>query len=226
MDPLQSLMSVGLDCGYNQNRKPGLQPGYVAQLQNRIGILIVSCSYCLVELETLLEQQSQALRIQAAAPPRPTQFEERRQSIQSTQSHNYSLPPIQPQPRYPYVSTCSPTDRRSSYDEKPTSARSRDATALEHLAHAAATSPPATDRRSPASDIDPNLGFAAVSFPTFPHDIFISNTQSYATPTRETEIEFTALDRNTGAVVPFGPEADGFPPKEILEIMFVRQPLF
>ena len=30
---------LGLDCGYNQNRKPGLQPGYVAQLQNRIGML-------------------------------------------------------------------------------------------------------------------------------------------------------------------------------------------
>jgi len=30
--------AIGIDCGYNQNRKPGLQPGYVAQLQNRIGI--------------------------------------------------------------------------------------------------------------------------------------------------------------------------------------------
>ena len=147
-------------------------------------------SYCLVELEALLEQQSQALRIQAtAAQPRPTQFEERRQSIPSVTSHTYSLPPIQPQPQYPYVPKCIQTDRTPSYDEKPTSTRSGDATALDHLAHAAATSPPATDKRSPTSnsDIDPNLGFAAVSFPTFPHDIFISNTQSYATPTRETE---------------------------------------
>lgn len=220
MDTLQSLMSVGLDCGYNQNRKPGLQPGYVAQLQNRIGMIMMDCSYCLVELESLLEQQSQTLRIQAIAPPRPTQFEERRQSIPSAPSHKYSLPPIQTQPQHPRVATCSPTDRRSSHDEKPTSARSRDATALEHLAHAAATSPPATDKRSPTSnsDIDPNLGFAAVSFPTFPHDIFISNAQSYATPTRETE---SALGQDTGAVLPFGPEADGFPLKEILEIMFV-----
>ena len=223
MDTLQSLTSVGLDCGYNQNRKPGLQPGYVAQLQNRIGMLKVDCSYCLVELERLLDQQSQALRIQATSQPGPTQFDERRPSISRSASHNYSLPPIQTQPQYPYVSTCSPTDRRQSYDEKPTSAQSRDATALDHLAHAAATSPPATDR-SPTSnsDIDPNLGFAAVSFPTFPHDIFISNAQTYATPTRETEIEFTALDHDTGAVVPFGPEADGFPPKKILEIMFVQ----
>lgn len=177
-----------------------------------------------MELERLLDQQTQALRMQAISQPRPTQFDERRPPISPSASHNYSLPPIQTQPQYPYVSTCSPTNRRESYDEKPTSAQSRDATALDHLAHAAATSPPANDRRSPTSnsEIDPNLGFAAVSFPTFPHDIFISNAQTYATPTRETEIEFTTLDHETGAVVPFGPEADGFPPKDVLEIMFVQ----
>jgi len=38
---------AGLECGYNQNRKPGLQPGYVAQLQNRIGTLIwMRGAYC------------------------------------------------------------------------------------------------------------------------------------------------------------------------------------
>ena len=139
-------MRAGLECGYNQNRKPGLQPGYVAQLQNRIGTIIVDHSYDLVELEALLEQQSQSLRLQATSQTRPTQYEERRQSIASSVSHSYSLPPIQPQPQYTYVSTCSQTDRRPSYDEKPISARSRDPTALDHLAHAAATSPPATDR--------------------------------------------------------------------------------
>ena len=43
--PFQKInVFLGLECGYNQNRKPGLQPGYVAQLQNRIGTAYLDCS--------------------------------------------------------------------------------------------------------------------------------------------------------------------------------------
>ena len=171
----------------------------------------------------MIEQQNQALRMQATAPPRPVpQFDERRQSTSSV----FSLPPIQQHPsatQHSYVPICSrPQDR--PYEETRRSRQRHDATGLDRLADVAATSPPATDRRSPTSnpDIDPNLGSSTVSFPSFPHDIFISNTPSQVTPTRETEIEFPTVDHHTGALLPFGSEAEGLPPKEILEIMFVR----
>jgi hypothetical protein len=178
---------------------------------------------CLVELESVIEQQNQALRIQATAPPRPVpQFDERRPSTSSV----FSLPSIQqhsPATRRSYVPICSrPQDR--PYEETQRSMQRHDATGLDHLADVAATSPPASDKRSPTSnlDIDPSLGNSTVSFPSFPHDIFISNIPSNVTPTRETEIEFPTVDHHTGALLPFGSEAEGLPPKEILEIMFVR----
>ena len=179
-----------------------------------------------MELEALIEQQNQALRAQPTTT-RP-QHEDRRQSPSSV----YSLPPIQhaPSTQYTHAPACARTDTHPSDETR--ESRRHNATGLDHLADVAATSPPAADsRRSPTSisnpDIDPNLGFStqAISFPTFPHDIFISNAQSYATPTPTKETEFEFLDSQTGALVPFGSEADGFPPKEILDIMFVRLPV-
>jgi hypothetical protein len=171
---------------------------------------------CVVELEALVKQQDQTLRAQGTAQIRPSHFEDRRQSISSV----HSLPPIQKTPptEYNYVSSCSHPGRVSRHN----STGRHDVTGLDHLADVAATSPPAADRRSPVSnpDIDPDLGYTAVSFPSFPHDIFTSHSQLVATPSRETEIQSPIVDESIGALLPFGSESEGLPPKEILDIMF------
>jgi hypothetical protein len=168
-----------------------------------------------VELEALIKQQDQTLRAQGTAQIRPSHFEDRRQSISSV----HSLPPIQKTPptEYNYVSSCSHPGRVSRHN----STGRHDVTGLDHLADVAATSPPAADRRSPVSnpDIDPDLGYTAVSFPSFPHDIFTSHSQLVATPSRETEIQSPIVDESIGALLPFGSESEGLPPKEILDIM-------
>jgi hypothetical protein len=116
-------------------------------------------------------------------------------------------------------------------------ARRHNTTPLDRLADAAATSPPAatvvahtgvTDKRSPtsASDIDPTLTLPAVSFPTFPHDIFNSGSGAggpvLVTPSKKSEIEWPSPVRERGAN---GSEAEGLPPKEIIDIMFAPPPL-
>jgi hypothetical protein len=185
---------------------------------SRIASVRSDLLWCLwvVELEALIKQQDQTLRAQATAQLRSSHFEDRRQSISSV----HSLPPIQKTPptEYNYASSCTHPGRLSRHN----STGRHDVTGLDHLADVAATSPPAADRRSPVSnpDIDPNLGYAAVSFPTFPHDIFTSHTQLVATPSRETEIQSPTVDESIGALLPFGSESVGLPPKEILDIMF------
>jgi len=100
-------------------------------------------------------------------------------------------------------------------------ARRHNTTPLDHLAEAAATSPPATaGKRSPtsSSEVDPNLTLPPISFPTFPHDIFNSGgggAPVLATPSRESEIEWPISAREGG-----GADAEGLPPKEIVDIMY------
>lgn len=185
-----------------------------------------------VELEALLEEQNQALRQAHSAAPLPSPFDERRQSISSS-DQSYFVPPTQrhPSSQYPYAPTSNrPETVKTKKSEEYRTAQRRDTTGLDNLAHVAATSPPAAvsppasdrPRQNSNSDIDPNLGFAAVSFPTFPHDIFISGAQSYAEllTTVPATAPTTAPALSTGALIAYGSEAEGLPPKEILDIMF------
>jgi hypothetical protein len=101
-----------------------------------------------------------------------------------------------------------------------------DASGLDHLAHAAMSSPliVASHAKQTTPDIDPSLSRAtSVSFPTFPHDIFNSGAETYATPALppSTEIPVNqsvrANIRQSGSVGLI----DGLPSKELLNIMFV-----
>jgi hypothetical protein len=180
-----------------------------------------------VELEALLEEQNQALRkAQAAASP----FDDRRRSISSS-DQSYFLPPIQSSiqdGRSPAFAKRDPMPSRGS--ERQVIAQRRDATALDNLAEAAASSPPAAGKCSPTTpvrnaDIDPSLALATVSFPTFPHDIFNSIPQTSTTTSRIPNSDLShnsARDDTSGALVPFGPEAEGLPPREILGILYAR----
>ena len=179
-----------------------------------------------MELEALVEQQSQALQTRVIPKRRESFYDDRRPSISSV--HSITLPPIQTASPYSYAPpprcTSSPP-RRKSYEEMSAPitvpARRHNTTPLDHLADAAATSPPATTgKRSPTSgsDIDPNLTLPPISFPTFPHDIFNSGGGGppvLATPSRESEIEWPTPAREGDRA-----DVEGLPPKEIVDIMY------
>jgi hypothetical protein len=69
-----------------------------------------------------------------------------------------------------------------------------------------------------AAEIDPGLVTVPFTFPSFPHDIFIPGAETYATQTFNAP-SVTSDDWRGQQLVPFGSEADGLPPKELLEIM-------
>ena len=100
------------------------------------------------------------------------------------------------------------------------------ASGLDHLAHAAMTSPPvaASHDKQTTPDIDPSIsGATSVSFPTFPHDIFNSGAETYATPALlpSTEITVSAPLRSNIPQSVSVRDIDGLPSKELLDIMFV-----
>ena len=172
-----------------------------------------------------------------------TPFDERRHSTSSNGS--YFFPPLRQQQQQPtanpytYPPPCVLPERRHS----PSNSLHKPTSPLDHLANAAATSPPAatspqpiiaTERNSPRSnpDIDPNLGGGApVSFPTFPHDIFNSGPQTVTTyttkpttPASETRLSTPVgtptADHGTASSSSYSSSQD-LPPKEILDIMYL-----
>jgi len=202
----------------------------VAQLQNRIGISFrETANSSEGELESLLEEQSQALKeMHAALPSVANPTPERR--LYPDYSHQ-SLPPLHLRPirdlhgtpPFGTVAYSAPTSRRSSvaHDSNRSSPplRQLNTNALDELAHAASASPSAsTSSASPGqtSDIDPNLGMASVSFPSFPHDIFnaepaSASTVKLSTPPA-TKVKFELPD--------VGVAGNLLPPRDILDVMY------
>lgn len=88
------------------------------------------------------------------------------------------------------------------------------------------SSPPvvaANDQRT-TPEIDPTIsGSTAMSFPTFPHNIFNSGAETYTTPTLPQiagPVSQAPLHSNDPHVSP-KVAPDGLPSKELLDIMFV-----
>jgi hypothetical protein len=98
-----------------------------------------------------------------------------------------------------------------------------DASGLDHLAHAAMSSPliVASHAKQTTPDVDPSLSRATSV--SFPHDIFNSGAETYATPALppSAEIPVSASVRSnirrSGSIGVM----DGLPSKELLDIMFV-----
>ena len=68
------------------------------------------------------------------------------------------------------------------------------------------------------------VGANPISFPSFPHDIFNAGTEDSTTAkTSVVESHRTLDDKKNDSLVAVGPETEGLPPKEVLDIMFACQ---
>ena len=189
----------GLDCGYNQNRKPGLQPGYVAQLQTRIGKwTCIPSDIGLAELEALVEEQSLALqRAEISRRSSVISLDERYLTVDRRDGAYLNL--AAPQSRCPsYAHTLhlplpstnlAPSIRRNSQDiSTPINDQSPKSNGLNHLLHAAMSSPPEKENRKSVQESRRGSEISCpptpVSFPTFPHNIF-NNAEHNNSPTEE-----------------------------------------
>jgi hypothetical protein len=94
-------------------------------------------------------------------------------------------------------------------------------TGLDNLAQAAMSTAEHGNGHVPAMEIDPNLAATRVNFPTFPHDIFTPGAQTFASHSNYNVPGLTSDDWGCTQLVQFGAEADGLPPKELLEIMYI-----
>jgi hypothetical protein len=161
----------------------------------------------IVELESLLQDRNEKLKKLPSNSPR-------RLSIEQNFA-NLRLPPIQ-STSAPYVddSICNNPNSKSSPPSEKFHIQ-RPASALDNLAEAAASSPPAVDRSSRSPEIDPKLRNPSVSFPSFPHDIFNTSPQKITIPMQD--VLTTPLERPSSWT---GPEMDGLPNVEIMPAMY------
>jgi hypothetical protein len=171
-----------------------------------------------------LEMQNRQLQDALAGRIPPTQSFTPGRSYSDI--YGYNLPPVQQLPPPPQSSYTlnGYNGRFNAYNTRTTGVQGV-ATGLDHLAQAAmSSSVPTADpqkHNESGAQIDPNLASVPLTFPNFPHDIFIPGAETYATQRgSRAPPSVTSDDWGRAQLVPFGSEADGLPPKELLEIMY------
>jgi hypothetical protein len=167
------------------------------------------------ELEGKLELQNRQLQeYQTGGLPRTSPF--------TGQKYSYNYPdqaPPNPPMRASQISYIQTSSEPFPYEAPTPSTETYDVrTGLDHLAQAAMSSTGSRRRVDSAAEIDPDMVTVPLKFPNFPHDIFIPDAETYATKTFDAP-SVTSDDWGGTQLVPFGSEADGLPPKELLEIM-------
>jgi hypothetical protein len=149
-------------------------------------------------------------------PMEPTSFAS---GLSYPDYHNPSVPHIAvPPPSYPQ----NPYNEAYNIYTNPSTPQMHDATTgLDNLAQAAMSTTEHGNGHVPAMEIDPNLAATPINFPTFPHDIFIPGAQTFASHNNYNNPSLTSDDWCETQLVPFGSEANGLPPKDLLEILYI-----